>query len=35
MDLEGNVFRETVSNFDYITWLKNFTLEYHWISDGV
>lgn len=35
MDLEENVFGEKVSNFDYITWLKNLTLEYHWISDEV
>ena len=33
MDLEENELKEKVSNFDYITWLKNFTLEYHWVSD--
>ena len=33
MDLEENELKEKVSNFDYITWLKNFTLEYNLISD--
>ena len=33
MDLEKDAIKEIVSNYDYIKWLKDFTLEYNLISD--